>query len=741
MAAVEEILIAEGFSRIGKIRHDLEIGIWWHHIAAIQVLVLELGSGEGEVLIKGSKGYYLLSMAEEAETWARDIAPFHDYLEAHFREVDLAFSFHRDVPQFLAEKQARKHRHQRSPKSFPPSLASLRERLAQIQRASRTLAQFSRLSSPADTELLHSHLAHRQRQQETESRELVEQITAVEQSETDEQHLIQEYRRKGSAASLTFSISSNLHVVATDDEFRVGVRSIVKELCDLDRFQVRQVLNGGRLRLQIAEVKEPAIAWIEQWFGGMLNPNQLERVLSAQSEIAHSATKHVIVTPDEDIERGGEGEVINHRKLLAARVILTQLSRLGHTGREVDEGLERSDARSLHVGRIENGTDREAIELLLDGLGHVYLSGKTGSGKSVALRVLVEEVSEHEGVGVLVLDPRNQFFGLRLPQDRPELLKRFRAFGMENPKRYAFEYFAPHLTGAHPLPANLGALAQMRSVLSFKQMDDVERCRLFREVLDAVFDQCAREEAPSVRLVIAIEEAHLFTRRLVVEEARDEALRCEQALDRILREGRKYGICTILASQSIKDFGRDAAAIRQNTTTRIFLNNSDREIEYAKDYLENARDLISLRPGAAFICNPQIGVLKVAFRPSYSKVWDFSDRETQFLLGRPSHAAPQQVSESAQKLLEVLRRLVSQERVHPNLSRLAEAAGITSKRLLGDLVKELERSGCIRVRSIAGPGQPRVVEMVECRRVSSAGAGRMADETGHNGQGGTHGPC
>ncbi|MGB2862859.1 MAG: hypothetical protein WBC05_05995 [Sedimentisphaerales bacterium] len=67
------------------------------------------------------------------------------------------------------------------------------------------------------------------------------------------------------------------------------------------------------------------------------------------------------------------------------------------------------------------------------------------------------------------------------------------------------------------------------------------------------------------------------------------------------------------------------------------------------------------------------------------------------------------------------------------MSELAASAGISSKRRLNQLVKELEDGGCIRTRKLCKPGQPRVVEPI-----LSKGSDEMLDhsrtETGQEGQ-------
>ncbi|MFN0133651.1 MAG: helicase HerA domain-containing protein [Phycisphaerales bacterium] len=239
----------------------------------------------------------------------------------------------------------------------------------------------------------------------------------------------------------------------------------------------------------------------------------------------------------------------------------------------------------LHPGKLiaDDGALGDAWTASLRDWGHVIVSGSTGSGKSVAVRVLIEEIAAITGVNILVLDPRNQSAGLLVPQDRADLLERFPLFGMKEPKGLAFEYVAPGSAVLPALPSDLEHLARGRVIVSLKHLDDEHRCDLFARILDAAFTWASRDESETVRLVIAVEEAQLFTRRLAAGTAKAAASRAEAALDRVLREGRKFGLAGIVSSQSIMDFTRDAAAIRQNAATKVFFHNSDREIEYGRD--------------------------------------------------------------------------------------------------------------------------------------------------------------
>jgi hypothetical protein len=184
----------------------------------------------------------------------------------------------------------------------------------------------------------------------------------------------------------------------------------------------------------------------------------------------------------------------------------------------------------------------------------------------------------------------------------------------------------------------------------------------------------------------------------------------------MVRESRKYGCCVINVSQTIKDFARDSASIRQNTNTKIFLHNSDREIDYAADFIGDGRQIIKLAPATAIIFNPAWGVIKVKIRPPYSKVWDFSAEDTKKLVA--SGEAPLTVlSSDAQQFLSVIKQYYSEKGHGLNLSQAGERLGISSKRRLQQLIDQLERNGFVKSRKLRERGQPRIIEPI-----SSGGA-------------------
>lgn len=719
-----EILKQLGFGQIGELAYRLQLSLWWHPDAKIQVILVRTGTC---VLVKGDKSYYLKSISEEGETWARDIGLLHDYLENHFPEVHVGFSFFRDVPEELARAHLERKRAAETPTITVPTvehLARLQHEIAAKQRERQSAEGLLGLDSGSSA-LLQAHVVGQVRTFGAEIDDLEERLAQGKERLGLFAHLQKEYERKGSAASFVFSISSNVQVAATPDAFRDAVVSIVKELTDLHRYQVSQKLGGGRLNIHVAEVEEPVLVWVEQWLGGALSPKRLARLDEGFRTLKQVATEHLMVTPDEDI--CWEGAVREDKKLLAAQCFSTLVRRLDRpTTGEMNLAELPKEALPAWIGLLMQGEHATSARghIPLSQVGHAYASGKTGSGKSFLARVLVEEAATH-GLNILILDPRNQAAGLLVPEDRESILGLYPQFGMprESARGFEFAYYAPADPCSEKLPTDLGKLAVGRTIVSFKGMDDRERCALFGEILDAVFDACAVEESVGLRLLLFIEEAQRFTKKRVNEDAKAAGERAEIALDRTVREGRKYGCCTFIISQTIRDFAYDSASIRQNTNTKFFLHNSDREVDYAADFLGDGREIIRLKPGTAIVFNPAWAAVKVKVRPPLSKVWEFSAEDTRQLVSGGSRRATA-LSAEAEQLFQVVSQHFTGTGAGLNLSRAAERLGITSKRRLLELIDELERAGIVRTRTLRERGQPRVIEPVP-----STALDKTADET------------
>jgi len=724
-ASYRDILVAKGFTRIGQIDFRFTIELWWQPQRHIQLLTVPLGD---VVMVKGDATYYLQARQGDDATWLRDIEAFHNYLESHFRELRLSFSFFRDLPEHLAGREARRLMDGTEDQSTAPTadtIATLQRQLETLQQQNGSLSQMLQLSG-ARNDLLSQHVQRQARQPDAPARKLADELRSQRQRFEVLNQLQREFERKGSAAVLTFSIHSNLHiagvsapVAVTGDEdaatvmdFAGVVDAVVGELSDYDRYHIRQKLNGGRLKVQVARSTEPALSWIELWGGGTLSPRQLAAIaerIPAAATLAEAAANHTVVTADEAITI--DGCVRQHSQHLAAHVVRSALSRVDASKAD-SAPLDGSEAGLLlNLGLTADG--QKAI-VPLKSLGHIMISGTTGSGKTILARVVAEEIAQHASINLLVIDPRGQFTGCLLPEDRPAMLQHYERFGMKaaDARRIDAQYLAPGSGLTPPLPKNLTTLTKGRWIACLKHLDDQQRCETAADLLNAAFEQYVTRESDRPRMVILIDEAQVLTVKRVSREATGAAGRCEQALDRIAREGRKHGIALCLVSQTMKSFGYGLAVLRQMAATKVFFRNSDLELDYAADLLPDPRALVQLPTGSALLHNAALGVVPIRVRPPKSFTGEVPESRLKSLLQSSTARAAKPLCPDASDLLQVITRHYTTAGGPLNLSDLAQLAQMSSRRKLHALVDVLEQSGRIRTMRLPERGKPRVIAML-----------------------------
>lgn len=720
-----DILAAKGFTRIGQMEYRFTIELWWQPQRHIQLLIVPLGD---VVLVKGDATYYLQARHGDDATWLRDIEAFHSYLEDHFPELRLAFSFFRDLPEHLAGREARRLVGGRQNTTTVPAadtIARLQQQLETLEQQNGSLSQMLQLSG-ARNDLLSQHVQRQARQPDAPARKLADELRSQRQRFEVLNQLQREFERKASAAVLTFSIHSNLHlagvsarVVITGDEdtaavmdFAGAVDAVVGELSDYDRYHIRQKLNGGRLKVQVARSTEPALSWIELWGGGILSPRQLAAIaesIPAASTLAEAADNHTVVTADEAITIDGCAR--QHSQHFAAHVVRSALSRVDATKAD-SAPLDGSEAELLlDLGLTADG--QKAI-VPLKSLGHIMISGTTGSGKTILARVVAEEVATHPTINLLIIDPRGQFTGCLMAEDRPAMLQHYERFGM-NPtdaRRIDAHYLAPGSGLTPPLPQNLTTLTKGCWIACLKHLDDQQRCETATDLLNASFEQYVTRESDRPRLVIMIDEAQVLTIKRVSRDAAGAAGRCEQALDKIAREGRKHGIALCLVSQTMKSFGYGLAVLRQMAATKVFFRNSDLELDYAADLLPDPRALVQLPTGSALLHNASLGIMPIRVRPPRSFTGEVSESRLKAVLQPTGPVAAGPLTSEALALLQNIANYQATAAGPLNLSVLGQLSQISSRRKLHALVDELEQSGRIRSMRLPERGKPRVVTFV-----------------------------
>ena len=173
----------------------------------------------------------------------------------------------------------------------------------------------------------------------------------------------------------------------------------------------------------------------------------------------------------------------------------------------------------------------------------ILVSGASGAGKTIAAKVIVEELVE-EGMPALVFDYTQQWQRLFEKNTNEEMLDRYAEFGMRrSPKGLKGRV----LNSAPQLDSLLGSAGATIVDLS-DIYDSAERVNKVARMLDQILEYFQfQEDSEDLRLLIVVEEAHLWTSKDLPKDA-------VRFLDSAARLLRKKGVGVMLVSQKISDF-------------------------------------------------------------------------------------------------------------------------------------------------------------------------------------------
>jgi DNA-binding transcriptional ArsR family regulator len=173
----------------------------------------------------------------------------------------------------------------------------------------------------------------------------------------------------------------------------------------------------------------------------------------------------------------------------------------------------------------------------------ILVSGASGAGKTIAAKVIVEELVE-EGIPVLVFDYTEQWQRLMEKNTNDEMLDRYAEFGM----RRSPKGFKGRMVDSEP---QLDSLLASRGVTLIDLSDtyeSAERVDRVSRILDHLLEYFQfQEDSDNLRLLIVVEEAHLWTSNDLPRDA-------VRFLDSAVRLLRKKGVGVMLVSQKISDF-------------------------------------------------------------------------------------------------------------------------------------------------------------------------------------------
>ena len=239
----------------------------------------------------------------------------------------------------------------------------------------------------------------------------------------------------------------------------------------------------------------------------------------------------------------------------------------------------------------------------------ILVSGASGAGKTIAAKVIVEELLE-DGVPVLVFDYTDQWQRLLEKNTKEEMLDRYAEFGM----RRSPKGFRGRVVSSAAQLDDLLASTGVTIVDLSDVYDSGERVDRVARMLDQVLEYFQiQEDSEDLKRLIVVEEAHLWT----TKDLPRDAIRFLDSAARLLR---KKGVGVMLVSQKMSDF--DSAMRSAMNISIVFRTKYDGDLKAAARMLgSQVSEVIPKLPvGYSVFHFADVGdPFALAWRPTYSQ--------------------------------------------------------------------------------------------------------------------------
>jgi hypothetical protein len=308
-------------------------------------------------------------------------------------------------------------------------------------------------------------------------------------------------------------------------------------------------------------------------------------------------------------------EKIRMKKIYRARYV-----------RPVD--LAKLPKRGLYVGKVAE-TNANAYINPEDLTTHMIIAGGTGSGKSVSSMVVAEELLKRN-IPVIVFDPTAQWTGFIRPNTDSRMQNLYAKFGLKKEDARAFkgtilqvkDPFMKIEVDKFIKPGEITIL--LLNKLTPEQLD-----YFVRKTIDYMFS-ISWPESRDLKVMLIYDEIHRLLPRYVKRKVSSLEGGGYLALERAVREFRKWGIGLMMISQVLLDFkGAIRAVIATETQMRTKYEGDINRVKtrYGWQY---SSSIPKLEVGTGLIQNPGYNNGKpwfITFRPLLHDTFRISDQE------------------------------------------------------------------------------------------------------------------
>lgn len=234
---------------------------------------------------------------------------------------------------------------------------------------------------------------------------------------------------------------------------------------------------------------------------------------------------------------------------------------------------------------------------------HLAVLGKTGAGKSSALRHIVEHLLTHKK-RVCIIDPKGDWWGLKASADGKGAGFPIIAFGdFKNPE--ASDVAINAQSGKHV--AELIAAGNRPCVIGFRGWMTSHMVRFWIDFASTLFN------ANSGELYLVGDEFHNFAPKGKIMDP--EAGKCLHWSNRIMSEGRGIGLVCLIASQRPQKVHNDTLTSCETLVAMRVIHAADRTA--VKEWIDGCGDakqgrevldsLAGLPRGNGFVWSPEVG--------------------------------------------------------------------------------------------------------------------------------------
>lgn len=276
---------------------------------------------------------------------------------------------------------------------------------------------------------------------------------------------------------------------------------------------------------------------------------------------------------------------------------------------------------------------------------HLVVLGKTGAGKSSALRHIVEHLLS-KVKRVCIIDPKGDWHGLTSSADGKSEGFPVLMFGDFKNKRSD----VPMDGRAGKTVAEVICSSNQSCVLGFRGWMPGDLTRFWIDFASTIFNHNAGE------LFLVVDEVHNFAAKGKIMDP--DAGKCLHWTNRLASEGRGLNIKLLIASQRPQKVHNDTLTSCETLVAMRVIHEADREA--IKSWIDGCGDrehgkqvlaeLAQMKRGEAWVWSPEAGVLERVTFPMFTTFDSFSEHATT----APKRFAAVDVEKVKEKLARVI---------------------------------------------------------------------------------------